>query len=140
MNHGVVEASVAIKWYLPEIHSEAARRLLKGSWTLLAPDLLFSECGNVLWKKARLGEIDEQEAAIILSALGKQPLRIAPSWPLAHSALEIALQTQRTVYDSLYLALAVREQSVLITADQKLYEAIRSGPMASYLLWVEDVP
>ena len=38
--HFVVDASVAIKWFVPEIHAEAARRLLREGITLLAPDLI----------------------------------------------------------------------------------------------------
>jgi predicted nucleic acid-binding protein len=47
----VVDASVAIKWYLPEIHSEDALRLIDEERELLVPDLVWSEVGNILWKK-----------------------------------------------------------------------------------------
>ena len=49
----VVDASVAIKWFLPEIHSDAALPLLAHKHLLHAPDLIFSEFGNVLWKRVR---------------------------------------------------------------------------------------
>jgi hypothetical protein len=39
----VVDASVAINWFLPDIHSDAALRLLVGQHTLHVPDLIFSE-------------------------------------------------------------------------------------------------
>lgn len=43
--HGrvVVDDSVAIKWFVPEIHAEAARRLLREGITLLAPDLIWED-------------------------------------------------------------------------------------------------
>ena len=44
----VVDASVAIKWFFPEIHGDAALRLLEGEHRLHAPDLIYSEFGNVL--------------------------------------------------------------------------------------------
>lgn len=50
----VVDASVAIKWFIPEIHATAAGRLLEKNLKLLAPDLIFAEIGNILWKKCRL--------------------------------------------------------------------------------------
>lgn len=48
MNKFVVDASVAMKWYLPENYSEHADRLLNPFFELLVPELLFSEIGNVL--------------------------------------------------------------------------------------------
>ena len=49
----VVDASVAAKWFLPEIHSDAAARLLDPAIALYAPDLIVPEFGNILWKKIR---------------------------------------------------------------------------------------
>ena len=49
----VVDASVAIKWFVPEIHAEAARRLLREGITLLAPDLIWAEVANALWRMRR---------------------------------------------------------------------------------------
>jgi predicted nucleic acid-binding protein len=140
MSRYVVDASVAIKWYLPEIHDSEAQRLLSGGHDLLAPDLLFAEVGNILWKRVRAEQMTDMEAQTILQSLGDLPLLVVPSWPLVLLALEIACQTQRTVYDSLYLALAVREQAVLVTADAKFVHSIQITPMARYILWVEDIP
>jgi predicted nucleic acid-binding protein len=44
----VVDASVALKWFLPEVHSDAAARLLREGYRLHAPDLIRAEFGNVL--------------------------------------------------------------------------------------------
>ena len=41
MSRFVVDANVAIQWSLPEIHSDAALRLLAQQHTLYAPDLIF---------------------------------------------------------------------------------------------------
>jgi hypothetical protein len=51
-----VDASVAVKWLLPEVHSDAALRILEHHRPLLVPDLLFAEVGNVLWKRVRRRE------------------------------------------------------------------------------------
>ncbi|MFL6248079.1 MAG: type II toxin-antitoxin system VapC family toxin, partial [Thermoanaerobaculia bacterium] len=65
----VVDASVAIKWFVPEIHSLAAARLLDPAVYVLAPDLIGPEIGNTLWKKMRRAEITQAEASDILSAM-----------------------------------------------------------------------
>jgi predicted nucleic acid-binding protein len=136
----VVDASVAVKWFVSEVHTEKAERLLDGSWVLLAPDLLYAEVTNILWKRVRGGLMDSEEARVALETLLVFPLRVFPSSPLSLAALEIAVQTDRTAYDSPYVALAVREGAPLVTADQRLYSALSSGPLAPNLVWVGDLP
>jgi predicted nucleic acid-binding protein len=136
----VVDASVAIKWFLPENHSEAALRLLTQPHTLHAPDLIFSEFGNVLWKRVRRNEISKEEANAVLEGLLTLNLQVLPSQALIPLALEIACRENRTVYDSLYLAAAIALQSSLITADARFFRALNKGPFSAHLLWVENSP
>ena len=136
----VVDASVAIKWFLPENHSEAALRLLTQPHTLHAPDLIFSEFGNVLWKRVRRNEISKKEADAVLEGLRTLNLQVQPSQTLIPLALEIACGENRTVYDSLYLAAAIALQSPLITADARFFRALIKGPFSTHLRWVEDIP
>lgn len=140
MSRFVVDASVALKWFLPEIHDAHARRLLTGGHNLLIPDLLFPEVGNILWKRVRAGDITRVEADTILQTLGGLPLVVHPSWPLVTVALAIACQAGRTVYDSLYLALAVQENALMVTADEKFYNALQSSPLLISVMWVENIP
>jgi len=136
----VVDASVAIKWFLPENHSDAALRLLAQQHTLVAPDLIFSEFSNVLWKRVRRNEISNTEANSTLEAFLALHIQVQPSQSLVQLALEIACGENRTVYDSLYLATAMALPSPLVTADAKFYRALSKGPFSAHLLWVEDIP
>jgi predicted nucleic acid-binding protein len=138
MSRYVVDASVAVKWFVPEIHTQAALRLLHETHELVAPDLLFPEIGNTLWKKIRLEEIDRDEARQVLRALRALPLTIQPSAPLLEPALEIAIGLNRTVYDSLYVALALQHHCRMVTADRRLHQHLRGGPFAFHVQWVED--
>ena len=140
MSRYVVDASVAVKWYLPEVHDVHAQRLLSGGADLFVPDLIFSEVGNILWKRVRSNQMLEAEAEMVLQSLGALSLTVSPSWPLVLPALTIACTTQRTVYDSIYLALAVRENAIMATADEKLYNALQATPLGPCVLWVEDIP
>ena len=136
----VVDASVAVKWCLPDEHLPEAEALLGPGYVRLCPDLLFAEVGNALWKRVRAGRGTGEDAQQALAGLRLVPWRITPAWLLAEAALELALQTGRTVYDCLYLALAVREDTVLVTADEKLRNALADGPLANRVLWIEDLP
>jgi predicted nucleic acid-binding protein len=135
----VVDASVAIKWFLPEVHSDAALRLLAQQHTLHAPDLIFSEFANILWKRVRRSEISRREANATLEGLLAVHLQVQPSQSLIPLALEIACGENRTVYDSLYLAAAITLQFPLVTADGRFYRALSKGPFSAHLLWVEDI-
>jgi predicted nucleic acid-binding protein len=134
----VVDASVVIKWHVAEVHTDAALRLLRDDAPELhVPDLMFPEVGNILWKKVRRGDLTEDRAREIGRLVVVAPVEIHPSVPLFEAALEIAMRTGRSVYDSLYVALAVQLDGQLVTADEKLYNALEVGPLGTRILWVE---
>lgn len=135
----VVDASVGIKWFLPEERTDAAERLLVGHHRLLVPDSFFPEVANILWKHVQRNAITQEEARRVVSRLADFPLAVFPSPPIMMAALEIAMQTGRTAYDSIYIALAVRENVPLVTADERLVNALASGPLGSRLVFVADV-
>jgi predicted nucleic acid-binding protein len=139
MNRLVVDASVVAKWYLPEVHSQQAFLLLENTFQLFAPDLLFSEIGNLLWKRVIRQELSQDKGLEILAALELVPLQIWESRTLMPLAFDIACRTQRTLYDSLYLALAASTKSLLVTADHKLYNALKRGFLGMLMLWIEDL-
>ena len=135
----MVDASVAVKWFIPEAHSGDSLLLLEKDWSLLAPDLILSEFGNTVWKKLRRGEIKAIEARGILADFLKIPIFVYPSASLMEEAWSIAEKSLRSFYDSLYLALARIQGCPLVTADRKLYDALKNGPLRKNILWVENV-
>lgn len=139
MSQYVLDASIAIKWFIPEVYSDAARRLVASNHTFLVPDFFFPEVGNVLWKRVRRDEDTAENARQILADLNAVPVEVYLSQPLMPLALDIALQTDRAVYDSLYLALAITQQCQMVTADEKFYNALRTSAYISNLLWVENI-
>ncbi len=127
----VVDSSVAMKWFVPEVHSDRAASLLETWVQLAAPDLLYAEAGHVLWKKIERGELSATEAREVVAGLRRVPVAISPSGDLLEAALEIALAHRRTVYDSLYVALAVARECDFVTADERLANALAAGPLGS---------
>jgi predicted nucleic acid-binding protein len=127
----VVDASVVIKWFLPEIHSDAALQLLAGAHQYMAPDLLFPEVGNVVWKKVRRGELSAEDGQRLAADLATVAVETVPSRALMSDAVALALATGVTAYDATYLALAIRLQTLLITADERLQQAVTSHTAAA---------
>ena len=124
----VIDAGVVVKWFIPEVDSAKAHQLLErylqGIDTPVAPDLLIAECGNVFWRRCRQGDITSDEATESLADLLTLNVPLVPATSLVQSALQLALQHQRTVYDALYLALAQERNCDLITADERFFHAL----------------
>lgn len=140
MSRFVVDASVAVKWAVPEVHSEAAARLLAEGHAWIAPDLLWLECGNIVWKKLRGGSIAMKEARAILATLRRVRMETVASLPLLDLAFEIAAAHGRTVYDGAYVALAVTRRCPLITADERLFNALKDSAYRAHVRWIAALP
>lgn len=126
----VVDASVAVKWFVEEPLWEEAEALFRHRDSLLAPEFLIAEVTNVAWKKAARGEIKPRQAREIATKIGWSIPRFHLSADLNERAQDIALALEHPVYDCLYLACAELAGAVLVTADQRLCTALVGGPYA----------
>lgn len=127
----VVDASVVLKWFVPEIHGDAARRLLGAAHQFLSPDLLFPEVGNAIWKKVRRGELTAEEGQRLAADISSVAVETVSTRGLTIDAHALAVATGLTVYDAMYLALAVRLKTELITADDELSRTVAAHPMTA---------
>jgi predicted nucleic acid-binding protein len=127
----VVDASVVLKWFVPEIHSDAAHRLLAATHQFLSPDLLFPEVGNAIWKKVRRGELTVAQGERLAADISSVAVETVSTRDLMVDAHALAIATGLTVYDAMYLALAVRLGTELVTADDRLSRTVAAHPMAA---------
>ena len=139
MSSFVVDASVAAKWLFEEAHTEEALRLLDGRNRLHAPDFLLIEVDNIICKRIRRGKIGEDGGREARAGLRRFPVQHHASQGLLDPAYEIANRTRRSLYDCLYLALAVMLDMRMVTADRRLYDGLADGPFAKHVMWVENV-
>ena len=115
----VIDASVAILWFVSGEHEVAAQQILQNQGDLIAPDLLGAEAANTLTKYVAVGQIPREEARLALREILVLMTRIVPMQELHDEALRLALDLRHPVYDCYYLALAQRHNAVFVTADKR---------------------
>ena len=133
MNAVVLDASVLIKLFIEEPGSVEAVAAVESAEQLLAPDLLLAESSNILWKRVQRDELDATVADELLTDILQMQIQYTPTRDLVAVALRLAIETERTVYDALYLALAIQADAVLLTADERLVNSLDSAPYAARL-------
>ncbi len=101
----------------------AAATLLGEADEILAPALWEAELANVIWMAARAGVIQRKEAPAKLALAARLGVRSVPTRSLWHGALVRSLQSGVSVYDTLFVELADREQLPLATYDRRLIQA-----------------
>jgi len=121
----VIDASVAVKWVVAEPDSDRTELLL--DHRLVAPDLLFAECANVLWKKVRRGELTQAEADIAAQTLEAADLAVVPTRGYVAIATSMAVELDHPAYDAVYLAVAEAANLRIVTADDRLVRKLRQS-------------
>lgn len=138
----VVDASVAVKIFVPEVLSAKAETVFtrfarENGAELVVPDLFFIECANVFWKWIQRSAYSANAACEHLRDLTGLGLTAIPTQLLADDALDIAIKYRVTAYDACYLAAAAQLRLPLITADKKLVDQVARG---SYdVQWLGDI-
>lgn len=120
MSHYVIDANVSVKWFVPEVLTPHALRLLNGEHHLMAPDLVYTEAGNAVWQKVRREQLTAAQARRVLGGIVGAPLEVHSTRELVALGLELALESGCTVYDGCYLGLAISRDCELVSADQRL--------------------
>ena len=129
----VVDASVAVKWLVVEEDSADARGLL-GDEELHAPRLLVSEVANAVWRKVRLDQVDRGAAGQLLATMLKLPVRWHADETICADAIRLAIAHDRPVYDLMYVALAQRLGIRVVTADQRLVNALSATDLGGLVM------
>jgi len=127
----ILDSSVAAKWVLPaetEPFADRAAALLdrfaEDEVRFLVPDLFWAELGSILWKAVRQGRIPVDSAEPAIDEMMERKLITVPSGTLVKAAFRIASSFDRTVYDAIYVALAIEADAELVTADERLANAL----------------
>ena len=137
----VVDASLAVKWGLPEPYTEQAFELAD-RWAddetqLIAPCLILAEITNAIYKRVNRREMDLSTARQALHTVLGFGIEIREEPGLPERVLELAHELKMSAtYDAHYLALAEKYGCDLWTGDRRLYNSTKN--MFSWVKWVGE--
>lgn len=134
----VIDASVAVKWFVKEDNRDKARELLRDGFVRLAPDLIFVEVANALRKKAVLRQISVSQAIVALDDLSVYLPNVVANVVIIHDAFSLALELEHPVADCLYLACARHSGGQLVSADEQFLAKCRQK-YAPFVLSLAEV-
>ncbi len=124
----VIDASVSVKWLVPEEDSAIARNLLGDGHEMLAPSFMALEAGNTLLQKVRRGVFDQSQAFRRSQEIFSLPIEWKDTAALTPEAIRLALELNHPVYDCIYLALARQADAVVVTADSRFVNVTTRTP------------
>jgi predicted nucleic acid-binding protein len=131
----VLDASVAVKWLVPAPALSQSETLIAESIQLLqrysdgevnffVPDVFWAEVGNVMWKGVRQRRWSSVVAESAIEEIRNRNFFTVSTLTLLPEAIKIALIHDRSVYDCLYVALAIQCRIEMVTADERLANAL----------------
>lgn len=128
----VLDTSVVIRLYVPDgplpVEAEPALRAAgRGDSLLISPELALVEAGQVLLKKEKAGFLTAQEAARILELILNLPIQWKGHRDYLALAVALAKERSMTVYDALFVVLALGHSATLLTADRAMQTAWESA-------------
>ncbi|WP_428235271.1 type II toxin-antitoxin system VapC family toxin [Gracilimonas sp.] len=139
MNVPVIDACLAIKWFLPEEGSEKARQFFYELENFVVPDLFLIEIDNILSKKVRKRELDIPGSEEIFSIIRNLPFITIPYEKLRREIFFISTRFPVTQYDACYLALAVEYHGRFYTADNRLLRGVKNTPYSEFVIGLNEL-
>lgn len=134
----VLDASVAIKLYIPEEGSDQARSWLREDVEFSAPDIFLVEVAQALLRHLRERRLSSEDLdAAMRDLIGIVAVPLGSS-ALLGRALAIARDLDHRLHDCMYLALAERLGCAVLTADGRLVRKVRDRAPGLSILSIED--
>lgn len=135
----IIDASVVLKGFFPDEMGHVQALALMQAYAqeaigLLAPTMLPCEVTNAVLQAIRRGRITLERGQAIVAVF--QELGIPTAEVAWQRALALARAYERSAYDGAYLALAEERSDKLITADLRLYNAVKDR--LNWVIWIEE--
>ena len=123
----IADTSVAIKWFAREEHSDIAEAILESGLDIHAPEFMWIETANGLWKKWRKKDLPREDVGLSVAKLKSMIDYWHADGDLIELATDMSLELAHPVYDCIFLVLARKLKIPLVTADKRLLGLARDG-------------
>ena len=133
MNIPVIDACVAIKWFLPEEKYKEAGGILSRHNRLFAPDLFEIEIDSMITKKLRQRLVEKEDAYRIFEEIRNIPIQIIPYKIICKLAFDLSAALPITQYDACYLAVAIQFNEKVVSADKRFVRGVKGTPFEEYV-------
>ena len=134
----VVDANVAVKWFIQQQGSDHARRVQSYRGALIAPAMLIAETTNGFWRHVVHGDISPSFARTAVIGLPRWFAELVEDQLLAPAALDLAVELNYALYDCIYLALSLARSAPMVTADKRLINRLASTKHKSHVIDLAD--
>jgi predicted nucleic acid-binding protein len=125
----VLDANIAVKWYLPERGTDAALELMTGHNRLFAPELIRLEVISAITRQVRIGEATPTETKTQcrrwLDYLSEGGVVLIPEAELLHEAIDLSTKLKHPLFDCMYLAAAQQLEAPILTADRPFFDRVK---------------
>ncbi|MFO1101927.1 MAG: type II toxin-antitoxin system VapC family toxin [Methylocystis sp.] len=136
----VIDASVAVKWYVAEAWRNEARNVLATAAELIALDFILTEVANALRRKVTEGTVTKEQALNALDDLPASFSRLIHAEQTLRAAFDLALRLSHPLPDCVYLACAVLNGASLVTDDRKFLEKVVANGHRNRIVLLADWP
>jgi predicted nucleic acid-binding protein len=134
----VVDANIAVKWFVQQQGTDDARRVQAYRGPLVAPAILIAETTNGLWRHVMNGDIPAISAQAAVAGLAWWFHELVEDQSLAAQALTLAIELGYSSYDCFYLALALSRSAPLVTADKRFINRLSATSYFSNVVHLPD--
>ncbi|BDR91892.1 type II toxin-antitoxin system VapC family toxin [Vulcanisaeta souniana] len=134
----VCDASVIVKWVIKEDYSDYAEKIrighLNGRITVVVPSIAIAEVASALRKYYLRGLISEDYLRRALNLLRDSLLSIyGITWESIISASELSIKYGISIYDAVYVDLAMRLGTIMYTADEALVRSLGNNQYVKHI-------
>lgn len=134
----VVDASAAIRWFMPAVPGQAPHGLPATDDALVAPDLFIAEVRSAALTYLRKGELKREQARAMIDTIDQLMAGYFPLDDFREAAWTMALDYDHSPYDCFYIAVAESIGSSLVTADERLIRKFASTGHARHIVHLQD--
>ena len=138
MSDFIIDASVAVKWFVTETDSVVADELSASRHRLFAPRLIMTEVANALGRKAIAGLMSAAEACGYLRSLPYYLDDVLAVDELIEPALHNACKFRHPIYDLIYLEAARRLDTRVITSDRRFMAKMADSEFTQYVTLLSE--